>query len=86
MSDDQVNQPQPVPMASPVDDSKKPWESKTVIISVILGLCTALAALIPSLSGIAAWINSHGVEIGVGWSVLAVVLRSVTKNAISLRD
>lgn len=74
---------QPVPAPS---DSKKPWQSKTIIIASILGLVSALVPFIPGLHVVSDFINAHGAEIGSGWAVLAVALRFITKDAITLGD
>lgn len=66
--------------------TKKPWESKTVIINSTLALVSAIAYFIPSASAISDWINANGVLIASLWGVLNVFLRLLTKNAISLTD
>ncbi len=65
---------------------KKPWESKTLVISALLGIVTSLLPFIPALSVVSDYINSHGVVLGIIWSVLAFGLRLITKGAISLGD
>jgi hypothetical protein len=67
-------------------DSKKPWESKTIIVSAVLGLATVVTMFVPSLHVIGDWINSNGAIIGAGWSVLAIALRAITKGSIQLSD
>lgn len=72
-------------LVGPSDD-KKPWASKTILVNAVLGVLVALVPLIPVLSGISNWINSHGIELGVGWAVLGMGLRLISKGAIVLRD
>jgi hypothetical protein len=81
---DQV--PAPVVPVVAAPDPKKPWESKTIVIAAIVGILTSIVPFFPGLSAFQDWINSNGVLIGAGWSVLAIVLRSVTKDAVSLQD
>jgi len=69
-----------------VVDSKKPWKSKTMLVAAVLGVLAGLSNLFPWAKPVSDWINSHGMDITVGWSVLAMILRTVTKNAISLED
>lgn len=64
-----------------MEAAKKPWLSKTVW----MGIVTALAPFIP---GVAEWIAnaSHIETIGMIWGALAVLLRVVTKDKISLGE
>lgn len=57
---------------------KKPWQSKTLWIN----LAVAVSALF--VPGGTDWISAHPVEITVGFSVLNIVLRLVTKDKISI--
>lgn len=65
--------------------SKKPWESKTILLNVIVGLCAAVSPLLPQAEVVKQFIGAHAVEIGVGWSLLNVILRAAKSN-ISLVD
>jgi len=65
---------------------KYPWESKTIVINAILGVIAALALFVPAASSIKDFISAHAVEIGVAWSVLGMVLRTVSKDKIVLGD
>lgn len=67
-------------------ETKKPWQSKTVVLNAVVGLLAAVAAFVPAAAGAQAWIGAHAVEIGMGWSILNVVLRAVTKDKISLSE
>lgn len=67
-------------------EGKKPWQSKTIIVNAVLGLMAALAVFMPGASEVSAWIGAHGGEIAVGWSILNVLLRLITKDKISLVD
>lgn len=64
----------------------KPWQSKTVMVNAVLGVLAAVAVFVPAASGIQEFINSHGAEIGIGWSILNILLRAVTKNRLGLGD
>ncbi len=67
-------------------DTKKPWQSKTVVINAILGVVAALSLFWPAAAGVPTWIQSHAEIIGAGWAILNVGLRLITKDAISLTD
>lgn len=64
----------------------KPWQSKTVWINALMGIVAALALFFPSVGGVGAWISANASMIGVGWSLLNIAVRAITKNAISLGD
>jgi hypothetical protein len=74
------------PVVVPAPAPKKPWESKTVMIATVMGLLTVLVPFIPGMQAYSDWINTNGVAISGIWTVLAVVLRFVTKGAVSLED
>lgn len=67
-------------------EGKKPWQSKTIVVNAVLGLMAALAVFMPGANDVASFINSHGGEIAVGWSILNVLLRLITKEKITLVD
>ncbi len=69
-----------------MNEVTKPWQSKTVVINAVLGVLAAVAAFVPAASGVQAFISSHAAEIGVGWSILNIVLRAVTRNKIGLGE
>ncbi len=78
-------QPASVAENSVVDD-KIWWKSKTILISTVLGVLMAVSVAVPQAKVLYDWINTHGALIGGAWSVLAIVLRSVTKGAVVLKD
>jgi hypothetical protein len=67
-------------------ETKKPWESRTLLVSALIGIATAISALVPQAQVVSDYINSHGTQIAIGWSLLATILRLVTKDKVSLRD
>lgn len=67
-------------------DSKKPWFSKTIVLNALMAVLGAVAVFWPNASYATTFLTAHAVEIGVVWSVLNVILRTVTKGAISLQD
>ena len=67
-------------------ESKKPWFSKTIIINAIAGLSIALSPFIPALAGVNPFIQSHIAVIGSAWAMLNIIVRLITKNAVSLED
>ena len=60
-------------------ESKKPWLSKMVW----LGLATGVAPFVP---GMGEWIAKNVEMVGMLWGALAVAIRFVTKDRVSLRD
>lgn len=64
-----------------MEASKKPWLSKTIW----LGVVTALSPFVP---GVSEWISNaaHIETIGMIWGALAVLLRFITKDKVSLGD
>lgn len=67
-------------------ENKKPWQSKTMVVNAVLGVLSAVALFMPGAEALAGWINGHAAEIGMGWSVLNIVLRAVTKDKIGLDE
>jgi hypothetical protein len=60
-------------------ENKKPWLSKTLWINVIM----AVVAFIPPVS---AWIVAHPDVLVIGFTLVNVILRLVSKDKISLQD
>lgn len=69
-----------------MNDVKKPWESKTILVNAIIGFCGALALFVPNAKFVSDFISSHGGEITMIWSILNIILRSISKDKIVLRD
>lgn len=67
-------------------DTKKPWQSKTIIVNAVLGLAAVVAMFTPEASGVSVFVQAHGDAIGLFWGVLNIVLRAITKDKIALRD
>jgi hypothetical protein len=65
---------------------KKPWLSKTIIINTILGVSIALSAFVPALASVKSFIENNALAIGAGWSVLGVILRTVSHEKIVLGE
>ena len=60
--------------------NKKPWQSKTLWINLILA---ASALFVP---GVGAYVQSHMEVVAIVFSGINIVLRLVTKDAIQLVD
>lgn len=67
-------------------ENKKPWQSKTLLLNGVAGLIAFVALFWSGASGVSTFLGAHAAEIGVGWSLLNVILRAVTKDKISLAD
>lgn len=61
-------------------DSKKPWESKTIVVNCIVGLIAALAPFFPGGPAALDFAKAHLVEFGVIWSIANVALRAFGSN------
>jgi uncharacterized membrane protein required for colicin V production len=59
-------------------ESKKPWQSKTVLVNVAAAIA---AAFYPP---VAEWIRTNPEAIATGFAVINLVLRLVTKNSIQI--
>lgn len=66
------------PVVLSPDDSKKPWQSKTLWTNVIIAV-VAIAS--PPAH---AWISAHPEAFAAAFGVINVILRMVTKDAIQL--
>ena len=67
-------------------DTKKPWQSKTLVLNAVIGLAAAASLFLPQAATVPTFITAHGAEIAMGWSLLNMVLRLVSKDKISLGE
>ena len=67
-------------------NSKKPWQSKTVWLNVIMGVSLALSSLVPGGLAVHDWVGAHMDLIGMVWAGANVVLRFISKDKLSLED
>ena len=65
---------------------KKPWQSKTIFINGVLGLVSFAAMFFERASSVSEFIAAHPSEIGMGWAILNIILRAVTKERLSLSE
>lgn len=61
-------------------DSKKPWQSKTLLLNAIV----AVLALVHPAS--AQFISAHPGEVALAFSLLNMALRLISKERISLSE
>lgn len=66
--------------------TKYPWESKTIVLNAIIGIASAAALFFPAASTISTFINTNATAIAAVWSVLNIILRTISKDAISLSE
>lgn len=69
----------PVAVAVPPQGNKYPWLSKTLWFNVIVGI----AAFFPPVQ---AFVQGHSEMIMMGFGLINMFLRLITKDAISLQD
>lgn len=67
-------------------EAKKPWYSKTMWINGILGLAAAAAIFLPAASQVKVFFDAYAAQIAMGWSVLNMVLRAISKDKIQLGE
>lgn len=65
---------------------KKPWQSKTILLNAVIGVCIALSPFMPGGQIVADWIRAHMETVGLVWMVLNIALRAITKGKIVLVD
>ena len=59
----------------------KPWYfSKTIWVNVVAAIALIFAQVNPS---VAAFLGEHFKEAGMGWALLNIVLRAVTKKELT---
>lgn len=64
-----------------MENTKKPWQSKTVVINAISGLAAIVALFVP---GAEAFAGKYAGEIVLALNAINLVLRITTKNKISI--
>lgn len=67
-------------------DSKKPWQSKTILLNAIMAIAVGLAPFIPQLSGVSDYVALHASLFTSIWGVLNMAIRFISKDKISLVD
>jgi len=63
-----------------MESTKKPWQSKTILVNFVVA---ASALFYPP---VAQWISANPVEVASLFSILNIVLRLVSKNAIGISE
>ncbi len=69
-----------------MNETKRPWQSKTLVVNAVLGVVAAVAVFLPGAQSVHDFITGHAAEIGMGWSILNIILRAVTKDKVALGD
>lgn len=69
-----------------MENSKKPWQSRTILVNAIVGVAAALLPFFPGMAAIGSFFSSHSSEVVVVWSILNILLRAITKDKVSLAD
>lgn len=62
-------------------ESKPFWQSKTILVNILMGLAMILANFVPAASD---FIKQYFAEAGSAWALINVVLRLVTKNKVEI--
>lgn len=70
----------------PQPTTKPAWTSKTILVNGVIGLAAFAAMFFPAAAGLKTFLDSNAAAIGAVWSVLNIVLRTITKDKITLGD
>lgn len=63
-----------------MEQGKKWFLSKVILVNMIAGLAMIVAVFAP---GVAAFMQEHFSAVGGGWALVNIVLRLITKKEIS---
>lgn len=58
---------------------KKPWESKVVVMNVIMAVAMILVQF-PQLASAGDFLKQYFAEAGMGWAIINIVLRLFKSN------
>jgi hypothetical protein len=67
-------------------DTKVAWLSKTMWLNLIGGLAAAVSAFWPQANALTVFISTNLPMIGMGWGILGMIIRAITKDKIVLSD
>ena len=68
-------------------ENTKPWYlSKSILLSIVMGLLTTFAVVFPWATGAQAWLTTNQALVAGVWSVLGVIFRVISKDKIQLGD
>lgn len=77
----EINMADPVVVPVPAPVPAKPWYlSKTILMNIIMGLAMIIGAFYPPAAD---FIKTYFADVGVGWSLLNILMRLITKSEIS---
>ncbi len=66
--------------------TKKPWQSKMLMLNGVAGLLCFVALFVPQADVVSDLIKNNPQAVGLVWGVLNVALRLITKDKISLSE
>lgn len=69
-----------------MEQTKKPWQSKTLVVNAVMGLMAFVALFWPGAEGIRQFIDTNAEGIAMVWAVLNMALRFITKEKLSLSE
>ena len=67
-------------------ETKKPWQSKTILLNSLGLILMALVPFMPGAEAVSAWISANASLIGTIWGALNILLRFITKDRVQLFD
>ena len=67
-------------------ETKKPWQSKTLVLNALLGILAAVGLFVPGAESVSTFLTSHASEVAMVWSLANIILRAITKDKIALVD
>lgn len=62
-----------------MEQAKKWYFSKTILTNILMGVAMIAAVFVPD---VAAFIREYFAEAGMGWALLNIVLRLITKQEL----
>lgn len=68
------------------EETKKPYLSKTINLSALGFILSAVALYYPNAGGVGQWVADNGPMLGMAWGVLGIIFRVVSKGKIVLFD
>lgn len=67
-------------------ETKKPWLSRTILVNALGLVVQGVALMWPQANIVTQFITGHSGELLLGWNVLGIALRLITKGSIVLTE
>lgn len=67
-------------------EAKKWYQSKTVLLNVIVGVSVALVPAFPQLHVVSDFVAANSGTLAMVWAVAGIAIRFITKDRVNLFD